>query len=202
MKTSPPLAVARSPLVTLSLALASSLLTVGCRTDTLHAQTIYLEDDKGRSRLVLHGGHGTQGPMIALRSENAEDGDETGLSLALTKSGSKGEGPTVAFIEGHSGERGWFLTARPESAHLEMGGEDSDWLGITSDKDGLVVSFEPKGNRDANSGVLSPAKNSISKEARGVRITLDHGRIVLRDLAGHEIGALADPAPSAPIAPH
>jgi hypothetical protein len=203
MKTSPPLAVVGCPLVAVPLALVSSMLAAGCRTDTIRAQTIYLEDDKGRSRLVMHGGHGTQGPMIAFRTENGDEGDKTGLAMSLTKTGSKGEGPTVAFISAYSSEIGCFsLAARPDGAHLQLGGDDTESFGINCDKDGLVIALEPKGELDPDSGVLSAAKKSASKEARGVRITLDKGRIIVHDLAGHEIAALPDAAPSAPISPH
>jgi len=50
---------------------------------------------------------------------------------------------------------------------------------------------EPKDAVDVVS--INDKEPSIPKETRGVRITLDHGRIVVHDLAGHELGALPDP---------
>jgi hypothetical protein len=212
MNTSAPLAVLGTPLAAVLVVLTASIFAAGCRsnggseyaptptltTDTLRARNIELVDEKGRVRLFMSGQRDNWGPTIVFRDEDADDKDvvEDGLlMLSLTKTGPKGDGPTVAIIHAESGKFGNMnIAIDPDSAQLALGSDETDQFQITCDKDGLTVSVLPKGALPVVLIDSVQVQPSVPKEPRGLRITLDRGRIVVHDLAGHEIGALADPA--------
>jgi hypothetical protein len=207
MKTPPSLALTPSGLFAVLIVVVSSLFSAGCHTGTLRAQNIELVDDKGRARLYMHGGHDSVGPLIVFFDENADDDnvdDEGMLLIALGKTGPKGAEKTSVLIHAESGRFGNLgISAQSDGAQLFMGSDETDQFEIKCDKEGLTVSLEPKEDTSKPVPGRSGAEQSpVPSPARGVRITLDHGRIVVHDLAGHEIGALPDPAPSVPIAPH
>jgi hypothetical protein len=168
------------------------------KTDTLQARNIVLVDENGKGRLVLSGGESRFGPLIVVGDED----DGLGITLGYFRTGLDQKGPRAAVIHAESGDFGNLtLSVEPKGAHLYMGADQTDQFEITCDKDGLVVLLEP----DDAQHVVSTKTGSVeavSKDARGVRLTLDHGRIIVHDLDGHELGALPDPAPGAPTAPH
>lgn len=160
------------------------------KTDTLQARNIVLVDEHGKRQMVLSGGESRQGPIILLGDED----DAPGIMLAYFHTAEDPTGPREALLHAESGDLGNLtLSIEPKGAHLYMGSDETDGFEITCDKDGLIVLLEPKDAERVMPPVPGSPEARVSKDARGVRLTLDHGRIVVHDLAGNELGALADP---------
>jgi hypothetical protein len=168
-------------------------------TDTLQAKNIVLVDEKGQRRLLLSGSASPfGGPMITLFGEE----EEACLLIGLGRSGLNRDGPAVAVIHAESGDFGNLqMVVEPDGAHLRMGSDETDGFGLSFGKDGVVVAIEPKDEPypDAPGRRFKPRPPSESGR-RGVRVTLEQGKIVVRDLAGRELGILPDatPIPAAP----
>jgi hypothetical protein len=179
-------------------------------TDTLQARRIVLVDQHGRARMTLSGGEPftaqdgprNGGPTIIFNDVNDDD-DAALMILEAGRSESRSDGEPYALIHAEAGDYGMFkLVAEPNGAHLWLGSDDTDAFEITCGKEGVVVAVEPKESRGSTVSAGPPSEEGPrDRRARGVKIAVEQGRIIVRDLDGHELGAVptsdapANPAP-------
>jgi hypothetical protein len=169
-------------------------------TGTLRAREIELVDERGRATMTLSGQMMSGGPTITFHGGGDDEKDEALMILAAGRSGLKRDGPPMALIHAESGDHGNVqLVVEPDGAHIYMGSDDTDGFEITCGKDGVLVAVEPK--EEPGTTVGSPGSRSRREpesKQRGVRITIEQGKVVVRDLSGRELGVLPDPAPTPP----
>jgi hypothetical protein len=175
----------RHTLVGLIGALAILGLVASCRStdEVVRTRELLIVDDANNVKMWLGNEPDSRGPGIEMYGS---DGEMVTSLMVLKNVDKDGVTRDYFVLHAETGDGGLLtLGVNSDGVRMLIGPDEQDSFTLDYSKGTLEASVTPGGK-----GVVSGLGTPISR-AQGVRLTLEHGRVVVRDLGGRDLGTLA-----------